>query len=163
MEKIFEANCHVLGDNIDTDQIYPGKYLELTDHDTIAQHVLEGVDQNFSRKIKKGDILVCGKNFGCGSSREHAAICLKSVGISLVIARSFARIFYRNAINLGLPVLECKVADVANEGDKLRVDLQSGVIENISRSKTYPVMPLTDYMLQILENGGVINMIKGEE
>lgn len=160
MKQIINASCHVLGDNIDTDQIYPGKYLELTEHEMIAQHVLEGADPELPQRIRKGDILVCGRNFGCGSSREHAAITLKSSGVSLIIARSFARIFYRNAVNLGIPLLECKEDNIAEEGDELKVDVRVGTIENVSRHVSYPAAPLTDYMMQILESGGAVNMMK---
>jgi len=160
MKDIIQAKCHVLGDNIDTDQIYPGKYLEITDHAQIGSHILEGVDPEMPRRINAGDILVGGKNFGCGSSREHAAITLKSSGVSLVVAQSFARIFYRNAINLGMPLLECKQKDIADDGDCLKVYVREGIIENISRNISYQAIPLSDYMMSILEYGGVIKMMK---
>ena len=163
MKEMITAACHVLGDNIDTDQIYPGKYLELTDHMQIGSHVLEGFDPEMPKKIIAGDILVGGRNFGCGSSREHAAITLKNSGVSLIIAQSFARIFYRNAINLGIPLLECKQKNIADDGDCLRVRVKEGIIENTTRNTSYQAIPLSDYMMRILEYGGAVKMIKTTE
>ena len=160
MNDLIQASCHVLGDHIDTDQIYPGRYLELTDHTQIGKHVLEGFDPEMPNRIRPGDILVAGRNFGCGSSREHAAITLKNSGVSMVIAQSFARIFYRNAINLGIPLLECKKKDIADSGDLLCVHVRKGMIENLTRQTCYEAIPLSDYMMHILEHGGVIEMMK---
>ena len=148
-----------LGDNIDTDVIYPGKYLPLLDPSEMAAHALEGLDPEFPKKIVRGDILVAGSNFGCGSSREQAASCLKTAGVTCVIAKSFARIFFRNAVNLGLPVVECReAADAVETGDTVAVDFKSGTVQIRDRTLSFP--PLPDHILSILENGGLIESIK---
>jgi 3-isopropylmalate/(R)-2-methylmalate dehydratase small subunit len=148
-----------LGDNIDTDVIYPGKYLPLLDPSEMAAHALEGLDPEFPKKIVRGDILVAGSNFGCGSSREQAASCLKTAGVTCVIAKSFARIFFRNAVNLGLPVVECReAADAIETGDTVAVDFESGTVQFKDRTLSFP--PLPGYILSILENGGLIESIK---
>ncbi|MFW6309260.1 MAG: 3-isopropylmalate dehydratase small subunit [bacterium] len=143
------------GDNVDTDQIYPGRYLELTDPENIASHALEGLDSDFTDKVKKGDIIAGGKNFGCGSSREHAVICLKESGVGAIVAESFARIFYRNAINMGLPLIE--VSDLKLEtGDVLTIKLEKGVIEKENKIiKEFKKLP--ENILDIIKSGGVIN------
>ncbi|MFW5980724.1 MAG: 3-isopropylmalate dehydratase small subunit [Halanaerobiaceae bacterium] len=143
------------GDNVDTDQIYPGRYLELTDPENIASHALEGLDSDFTDKVKKGDIIAGGKNFGCGSSREHAVICLKESGVGAIVAESFARIFYRNAINMGLPLIE--VSDLKLEtGDVLTIKLEKGVIEKENKIiKEFKKLP--ENILDIIKAGGVIN------
>ena len=148
-----------LGDNIDTDVIYPGKYLPLLDPSEMAAHALEGLDPEFPKKLGQGDILVAGSNFGCGSSREQAASCLKTAGVTCVIAKSFARIFFRNAVNLGLPVVECReAADAVETGDTVAVDFESGTVQIKDRTLSFP--PLPDHILSILENGGLIESIK---
>ena len=151
----------MLGDNIDTDQIYPGRYLELTEYQEIAEHAMEGVDPSFTKKVKVGDIIMAGKNFGCGSSREHAVIALKYSGISAVLAQSFARIFYRNALNLGLPLIEIsnlKEQDI-KEGDIIQIDIQKGEV-TLNNNKRLKFLPFPEHILKIIEAGGVINMYK---
>lgn len=156
MQKIIEAKCYVLGNNIDTDQIFPGRYLELVDPQEIASHCLEGADETLAGRFQKGEIVVAGTNFGCGSSREHAPIALVNMGAAVVIAESFARIFFRNAINLALPLLVCPgISQKVKQGDRLRVDLQNGTVENITQKETYPAEKISDYAMSILEAGGI--------
>ncbi len=145
------------GDNVDTDVIIPARYLNTTDPEELAKHCMEDADPEFPKKVGKGDILVAGRNFGCGSSREHAPIAIKSAGISCVIAESFARIFYRNAFNTGLLILECPEAvKDAETGDELEVDIDEGRITNLTKGKTYKIKPLPQFMKEILEDGGLI-------
>lgn len=145
------------GDNVDTDVIIPARYLNTTDPEELAKHCMEDADPEFPKKVRKGDILVAGRNFGCGSSREHAPIAIKSAGISCVIAESFARIFYRNAFNTGLLILECPEAvKDAETGDELEVDIDEGRITNLTKGKTYKIKPLPQFMKEILEDGGLI-------
>jgi len=160
MEKIITGKAHVFGNNIDTDQICPGRYLELTDPDEIAIHCLEGARPSFVSEFEKGDIVVGGTNFGCGSSREHAAIALKSIGASAVLAKSFARIFYRNAINLGLTVVVCPDLDdlCLYGGEVLTADIEKGTVSGTDTQISCE--PISDYALEILRHGGIINMIK---
>ena len=148
-------------DNIDTDGIIPARYLNTADEKILAQHCMEDVDRDFHKKIQAGDILVAGWNFGCGSSREHAPIALRACGISAVIACSFARIFFRNAINIGLPILECPnfVLD-AKSGDRVEVDYKQGMIKNITQNRVYAVPPYPDSIQAIIEHGGVMNWMK---
>ena len=150
------------GDDIDTDIIVPGRYLIYTDEERLSQHCMEGLDADFSRKCRKGDFIVAGKNFGCGSSREHAPIALKGVGVSAVIAESFARIFYRNATNVGVPLLEapgiCKL--VENE-EEIEVDMENGTITN-SSGESIEFKKLPPFMLEILEQGGLIEYLKNK-
>lgn len=149
------------GDNIDTDVIIPAKYLVHTDPYELARHAMEGLDPSFAEKAKFGVILVAGRNFGCGSSREQAPIALKYSGVKCVIAESFARIFYRNAINIGLPVVECTSAPKKiDEGDLLSVDLEKGIIENISKSLTIQASKLPSFILEILADGGLIENLR---
>ncbi|MCD6571950.1 MAG: 3-isopropylmalate dehydratase small subunit [Thermoplasmata archaeon] len=150
------------GDNIDTDQIFPGAYLTLTDVEEMGRHAMEGVPgrEDFAKKVNKGDIIVAGKNFGCGSSREQAPIAIKGSGISAVIAKSFARIFYRNAVNIGLPILECKDADRIEDGDILEIDLEKGMIKNLSTNKILEATPLTSLEFEIMKAGGLIRYLK---
>lgn len=146
------------GDNIDTDQIYPGRYLELTDHQKIAEHAMEGVDPDFAAEVESGDMIIAGSNFGCGSSREHAVICLKKAGVGAVIAESFARIFYRNAVNMALPVIELK--DVKfKEDEQLEVDLKKAQIKREDGS-IIKFTPFPENILEIYEAGGVIPYYK---
>jgi 3-isopropylmalate/(R)-2-methylmalate dehydratase small subunit len=149
------------GNNIDTDVILPGKYLILVDPNELAKHALEGLDLAFPQKAKKGVILVGGKNFGCGSSREQAPLALKYAGVKCVLAESFARIFFRNAINIGLPVIECKgISDAVETGDELAVDFEAGKIENVSKGKKFQVDKLPPFILEILADGGLIENLR---
>ena len=164
MKGIIEGRAFVYGANIDTDQIYPGGYLDLTDPELVARHAMERVDPDFVKEVKPGDMIVAGTNFGCGSSREHAAVTLKASGIAAVLAESFGRIFYRNAINLGLPLLVCPgVARMATRGDLLSVDLAGGTVTNLTTGATVTAQPLSAYVLAILESGGVKPMIRKEQ
>ena len=140
------------GDNIDTDVIIPGKYLRTTDMSVFASHVMEGIDPQFSKKVQKGDIIVAGKNFGCGSSREQAPLALKHAGVACIVAESFARIFFRNAINVGLPIIEAKVD--CEEGDIVEIDLGKGLVKNKDRS--YQGTRLPDFLREILVDGGLV-------
>ncbi|RLF13128.1 MAG: 3-isopropylmalate dehydratase [Thermoprotei archaeon] len=150
------------GDDIDTDVIIPYKYKARTlDPKELAQHVMEGIDPDFSKKVKPGDVIVAGKNFGCGSSREQAPIAIKAAGISAVIAESFARIFFRNSINIGLPVLEVKgVSKLVDEGDEVEIDLAEGVIVDLTKGLTLKATPLPPKIREILEVGGLVNYLK---
>ncbi|WP_286241955.1 homoaconitase small subunit [Methanobacterium ferruginis] len=142
-------------DCIDTDVIIPGRYLRTFSLDELASHVLEGEHPEFTKNVQKGDIIVAGWNFGCGSSREQAPVALKHAGVDAIIAKSFARIFYRNAINVGLPVI---VADAeANEGDELKIDLKEGIIRNLTTGKSVGIQPFHQFMLEILKDGGLVN------
>lgn len=159
MEKI-RGRAWKFGDNIDTDVIIPARYLNTTDPEELARHCMEDADPEFSKKVKKGDILVAGKNFGCGSSREHAPIAIKACGISCVIAESFARIFYRNAFNTGLLILECpEAAREIQTGQEIEVHPDEGKIVNLTTGKVYLTKPLPAFMKAILENGGLIPYI----
>lgn len=157
---IIEGKVHKFGDNINTDDIIAAKYLDSQDEKFLGSKCMENIYPSFSQKVKKGDIIVGGKNFGCGSSREHAPLSIKGCGISLVIAESFARIFYRNSINLGLPILVCPQAKEIKEADLLRVDLAKGVIRNLTRNKEYRVEKFPSFMEEIIKKGGLINWIK---
>ena len=149
------------GDNIDTDVIIPARYLNTPDMKELASHCMEDIDKNFTKKVNEGDIIVANKNFGCGSSREHAPIAIKESVISCVIASTFARIFYRNAINIGLPILECDEAAMKiEEGDKLEIDFNSGIIKNISKNEEYKAEPFPEFMQNIISNGGLIKSIE---
>ena len=149
------------GDNIDTDVIIPARYLNTPDMKELASHCMEDIDKNFTKKVNEGDIIVANQNFGCGSSREHAPIAIKESGISCVIASTFARIFYRNAINIGLPILECDEAAMKiEEGDKLEIDFNSGIIKNISKNEEYKAEPFPEFMQNIISNGGLIKSIE---
>lgn len=152
------------GDNVDTDVIIPARYLNTSDHKELASHCMEDLDKDFTKKVQAGDIMVAGDNFGCGSSREHAPIAIKASGISLVIANTFARIFYRNSINIGLAILECPEA-VANisDGDKVEADLDNGIIYNRTTGKEFKTQPFPEFIQKIIENGGLIETIKKGE
>lgn len=151
------------GNNVDTDVIIPARYLNTSDHKELASHCMEDIDKDFSKKINKGDIMIAGKNFGCGSSREHAPIAIKASGISCIIAETFARIFFRNSINIGLPIMECEeAAKDIDENDEVSVDTISGVIKNITKNKTYKAVPFPEFMQKIIRSEGLINYIKGE-
>jgi len=153
------GKVHVYGDDINTDVIIPGKYTKTLDIQSLADHVLEDLDPQFKNIVQPGDILVAGDNFGCGSSREQAALALKAAGIAAVIAKYFARIFFRNAINVGLPVLEVREFDIA-AGDEIAIDLQSGKVENQTRAKTYTAARMPQVMIDILQEGGLVNYLK---
>ena len=149
------------GDNVDTDVILPGKYLVLIDPNELAKHAMEGLDPAFPEKAKNGIIVVGGKNFGCGSSREQAPLALKYAGVKCVLADSFARIFFRNAINIGLPVIEHKGISAAVEtGDKLMVDFEAGTIQNLSKGKSFQAAKLPPFILEILADGGLIENLR---
>lgn len=152
------------GDNVDTDVIIPARYLNTSDKKELASHCMEDIDKEFVHKVQTGDILVAGYNFGCGSSREHAPIAIKESGISLVIARSFARIFYRNSINIGLAILECSEAvDGISEGDCVEADFDSGVIYNRTTGKSFQAQPFPEFIQKLLKAGGLVAAIqKGE-
>jgi len=152
---IIEAKAHVYGDHIDTDRIIPGKYTKTLDLSTLANHVLEDLDPNFNKIVKQGDILVAGINFGCGSSREQAPLALKQSGISVVIAEDFARIFFRNAINIGLPVLEIGKHNI-QKGAELSINLKEGTVTDITANKVYTATKLPDIMIAILNEGGLV-------
>lgn len=151
------------GDNVDTDVIIPARYLNTSDPKELASHCMEDLDKEFINKVKSGDIMVAGKNFGCGSSREHAPIAIKVAGISCVIAETFARIFYRNSINIGLPIMECPEAakDIA-DGDEVSIDVTTGVVTNHTKDKTYKAAPFPEFMQGIINNDGLINSIRKE-
>ncbi len=158
---IVEGRVWKLGDNVDTDQLLPGRYLSLTDPQELAAHCLEDVRPEFRAAVRPGDILVAGENLGCGSSREHAPIALKALGVSCLVAASFARIFFRNCINLGLPALTSVEAAVALEdGDRVRIDLQSGQIVNLSRPFECSVPPLPDFLTAIIDAGGMTEYVR---
>ncbi|AKI98187.1 3-isopropylmalate dehydratase small subunit [Kosmotoga pacifica] len=149
------------GDDISTDHIAPGRYFHLrTNLSELAKHVLEDAREDFPERVEKGDMIVAGKNFGMGSSREHAPRIMKLAGVSCVIAKSFARIFYRNSINIGLPLVELKEAEEISEGDVVEVDLKNGTVENLTKRKTYKFKPMPDFILKIVEKGGIKNYIK---
>lgn len=151
------------GDNVDTDVIIPARYLNISDRAELASHCMEDIDSEFVKKVNSGDLIVAGKNFGCGSSREHAPLVIKLSGIKCIIAETFARIFYRNAINIGLPILECSKAsrDIEN-GDRVEVDLKSGVITNVTKGCTYQAESFPEFMQDIIRAEGLINYIRGK-
>lgn len=152
---------HKFGDNVDTDVIIPARYLNTADHKELASHCMEDIDKGFIHKVKSGDIITAGANFGCGSSREHAPIAIKASGVSCVIAATFARIFYRNAINIGLPILECPEAAAAiAEGDEVEVDFDTGVITDKTSGKTFQAEPFPDFIKDIIAAGGLLNSLK---
>jgi 3-isopropylmalate/(R)-2-methylmalate dehydratase small subunit len=151
------------GNNVDTDVIIPARYLNTSNDQELASHCMEDIDADFVNQVKPGDIMVAGKNFGCGSSREHAPIAIKVSGISCIIAESFARIFFRNAINIGLPILECEeAAKGISAGDEVEVDLSTGTVANKTTGKTYQAEPFPAFMQEIINAGGLINQLKGE-
>lgn len=160
MEQI-SGKAFVYGKNIDTDQIYPGRYLELVDPKEIAGHCMEGADETLLNKLKPGDIIVAGTNFGCGSSREHAVITLIHAKVGAVVAESFGRIFYRNAINLGLPVLVCPgITEKVNTGDELIIDFIEGYVENKKNNSIVQGESFSDYIMEIIESGGIKPLFK---
>lgn len=158
------GKVHKFGADVDTDAIIPARYLNTSDPKELAKHCMEDADAEFPDKVKEGDIIVAGKNFGCGSSREHAPIAIKAAGVSCVIAPNFARIFYRNAINIGLPILECDAAaEAIAAGDEVEVDLDNGEIKNLKSDQVYQAIPFPEFMQGIMNQGGLINYIKNKK
>ncbi|MBS7402718.1 MAG: 3-isopropylmalate dehydratase small subunit [Oscillospiraceae bacterium] len=158
------GNAIKYGNHIDTDVIIPARYLATQDEKELASHCMEDIDKSFVSRVKPGDIMVAGQNFGCGSSREHAPIAIKASGISCVIAKSFARIFYRNSINIGLAILECEsAAEDIDEGDEVEIDFDAGVITNITKGKTYQAQPFPDFIKEMIQKGGLMASIKGDK
>ena len=156
-----EGKVFRYGNNVDTGVIIPARYLNTSDHAELASHCMEDIDPEFVKKVEKGDIIVAGRNFGCGSSREHAPIALKESGVSCVIAESFARIFYRNSLNIGLPILECKAAsEEIAAGDKVSVDYSTGIITDETTGKEYKAEPFPPFMQHLIQSGGLAAYIK---
>ena len=155
---------HKYGDNVDTDVIIPARYLNTADHKELASHCMEDIDKDFVKKVKQGDSIVGGANFGCGSSREHAPIAIKNSGVSCVIAKTFARIFFRNSINIGLAILECPEASEKIEaGDSVSVDFDTGIITNETKNETYQAEPFPDFVKEIIKNDGLMNYLKNNK
>ena len=151
------------GDNVDTDVIIPARYLNTSVHKELAAHCMEDIDKDFVKNVEEGDFIVANKNFGCGSSREHAPIAIKASGISCVITSTFARIFYRNAINIGLPIFECdKAVKAIDNGDKLEVDFSTGVIKNLTKNEEYKGEPFPEFMQNIIDSDGLIGYIRNK-
>ncbi len=151
------------GDNVNTDEIIPARYLNTTDKNELAAHCMEDIDKDFVKKASEGDVIVAGENFGCGSSREHAPICIKALGISCVIAKSFARIFFRNSINIGLPIFESEeAAGEISDGDNIKVDINANIITNLTTNKEYSFTPFADEMKDIIKAGGLMEYIKAD-
>lgn len=149
------------GNNVDTDVIIPARYLNTSDPEELAKHCMEDLDSGFIDRVNVGDVIVAGSNFGCGSSREHAPLAIKAAGISVVIAATFARIFYRNALNIGLPIIECPQAvEDINDGDQLVIDFTAGVIKNNTQDKNYQIEPFPEFMQQLIEAGSLVEYLK---
>lgn len=158
-----QGNVIKYGDNVDTDVIIPARYLNTSDPRELAVHCMEDLDPGFAGKVKPGDIIVAGRNFGCGSSREHAPIAIKASGISCVIAKTFARIFYRNAINIGLPIVECpEAAEDIGDGDVVEVDFDTGTITNRTKNKSYKAVPFPGFMQEIIKADGLVGYIRNQ-
>ena len=160
---ILKGKVYKFGDDVNTDEIIPAKFLVTTDPRELGKNCMEGIRPGFSNLISSGDIIVAGKNFGCGSSREHAPLSIKGSGVSCVIAKSFARIFYRNSINIGLPILESDDIDKISEGDLLEIDLSGGIIKNLSKNKIYRTQAFPDFLREIVRRGGLMNWIKRDK
>ena len=161
---IFKGKSIKYGNNVDTDVIIPARYLNTADHKELASHCMEDIDKEFTSKVSEGDIMVGGANFGCGSSREHAPIAIKNSGVSCVIAKTFARIFFRNSINIGLAILECPEASEKIEaGDSVTVDFDTGVITNETKNETYQAEPFPDFVKEIIKNDGLMNYLKNNK
>jgi 3-isopropylmalate dehydratase small subunit len=157
MAALLRGRVWKYGDNVDTDAIIPARYLNVSTPEALAEHCMEDIDAGFVERVDQGDIVVAGSNFGCGSSREHAPLALKAAGVSCVVAASFARIFYRNAINIGLPILECpEVVDVTETGHTLEVDLEAGSVHNVDTDQTFEAEPYPPFLVAIIEAGGLI-------
>jgi 3-isopropylmalate/(R)-2-methylmalate dehydratase small subunit len=160
---IIKGKVHKFGDNINTDDIIAAKYLDSQEEAFLGSKCMENIDPQFTKKVQKGDIVVAGNNFGCGSSREHAPVALKGCGVSLVVARSFARIFFRNAINIGLPIIEISEVDKISQNDILEVDLANGIIKNITKDQSYKASSFPQFLEEIIRNGGLINWLKSKK
>jgi len=156
------ANVWKFGNNIDTDLIIAARYLNTSEPAELAKYVMKDADPEFVSKMSRGDVIVAGENFGCGSSREHAPIALKAAGVSAIVAKSFARIFYRNAFNMGLPIFELAEADEISEGNKIEIDFDSGVIKDITTSKDYRFSPIPEFMQELIKSGGLMQQAKKE-
>ena len=160
----FEGNVWKFDDHVDTDLIIPARFLNVSDKDELAKNCFVDIRPDFVKGVKPGDIMVAGINFGCGSSREHAPLAIKAAGISVIIAKSFARIFYRNAFNIGLPILESEeAADALREGDRVSSDLASGEISALDKGETFFAKPIPDFMMDIIQPGGLVNYVKQQE
>ncbi|MDD5688356.1 MAG: 3-isopropylmalate dehydratase small subunit [Elusimicrobia bacterium] len=160
---IFKGKAHKYGDNVNTDEIIPARYLNTANAAELAKHCMEDIDKDFVKNVSKGDVIVAGKNFGCGSSREHAPLSIKAAGVSCVIAESFARIFFRNSINIGLPILESKEASQKiKNGDELEINIKEGKIKNLTQKHSYSAKPFPDFLLNIINSDGLLNYIKTE-
>ncbi len=159
-----KGNAHRFGADVDTDAIIPARYLNTSDPKELAKYCMEDADPDFVKNVAAGDVIVADKNFGCGSSREHAPIAIKAAGVSCVIAKSFARIFYRNSFNMGLPILESvEAADGISQGDELDIDTDSGVIKNLTTGKSYNAQPIPPFMQELIEAGGLIEYVKAKK
>jgi 3-isopropylmalate/(R)-2-methylmalate dehydratase small subunit len=159
---VIKGKVHKFGNNINTDDIIAAKYLDSQDEAFLGSKCMENIDPNFTKRVQKGNIIVAGSNFGCGSSREHAPVAIKGCGVSLVMARSFARIFFRNAINIGLPIVEIAEVDKISENDTLEADLTNGIIKNITKNQSYKAQSFPQFLQKIVEEGGLIKwLIKG--
>ncbi len=159
---VIKGKVHRFGDDVNTDDIISARYLSTTDPKELGGHCMEILDKDFAKRVAAGDIVVAGSNFGCGSSREHAPVALKDRGVGLVIAKSFARIFYRNAINIGLPIIELEQADALQPGDEVEVDLAQGAVRDITQGRTYQARPFADFICRIIDAGGLVNWAKRE-
>ncbi len=158
---VIEGRVLKYGDNINTDEIIPARYLDTTDPKELAKHCMRGIDENFLGKVKDNKILIAGRNFGCGSSREHAPLALKEVGVTCIIASSFARIFFRNAINIGLPIIECEqVVTSTKEGDEVQIDTVRGNIKNLTKEESYSLVPFPPFLQQLINKGGLEGYVK---
>ena len=162
MNKI-NGKVWTFGDNIDTDLIIAARYLNTSDPEELAKYVMEDADPTFKEKVKKGDVIVAGENFGCGSSREHAPIALKAAGVSAIVAKSFARIFYRNAFNMGLPIFELDESSEIKEGDNITIDMDNGTVNNNESKKTYKFTPIPEFMQELVSCGGLMNYAKKDK
>lgn len=160
MDAKLKGRAWIYGDNVDTDVIIPARYLTTADPAVMAAHCMEDIDQAFAAGVRKGDIIAAGGNFGCGSSREHAPLAIKSAGVSCVVASSFARIFYRNAINIGLPILECAEAVKIAKGDEIEIDLAAGRITNVTKNETYYAQPFPDFLTKLIGAGGLVPYVR---
>ncbi|HUY11538.1 MAG TPA: 3-isopropylmalate dehydratase small subunit [Candidatus Dormibacteraeota bacterium] len=161
MDFTLRGRAHTYGKNVDTDVIIPGKYCSIVDQAELGTHAMEGIDPEFASRVKPGDIIVADSNFGCGSSREVAPIAIKGAGVSAVVAKSFARIFYRNAINIGLPILECPEAvDAISAGDEIEIDAAAGTIRNVTRNAEYHAAEFPPFMRSLIEAGGLIPYVE---
>ena len=157
------GKVHKYGNNVDTDVIIPARHLNTQDHKELASHCMEDIDKDFVNKVQEGDIMVAGDNFGCGSSREHAPIAIKAAGIDCVIATTFARIFYRNSINIGLPIMECpEASEKIDAGDEVEVDFDSGIIKNLTKGEEYQAHPFPESIQKIIKAGGLLKSIAEE-